>query len=103
MLRRLGGEGIAATAGAILAARFARIPVVLDGAVALAAAGVLRKSAAHALDHCFVTTDDGTPASQAFARVLTLPAAPEAAARDAGVSAVAGLRAMLRGRQVHRA
>jgi nicotinate-nucleotide--dimethylbenzimidazole phosphoribosyltransferase len=96
LLRRLGGEDVAAIAGAVVAARFARIPVILDGGVALAAAGVLKRIAADdALDHCFVTGDDGGLASQAFAAALTLPAAPEAVARDAGVSAVLGLRAAL--------
>ena len=41
MLRRLGGREIAAMAGAILAARLQRIPVVLDGYVATAAAAIL--------------------------------------------------------------
>jgi nicotinate-nucleotide--dimethylbenzimidazole phosphoribosyltransferase len=95
MLRRLGGEDIAAIVGAILAARFARIPVVLDGIVALAAAGVLRRAAAHALDHCFVTGDDGTPASQRFGAVLSLPVPPDSVARDAGIAAVTGLRGAL--------
>src|SRR5690606_14630855 len=95
LLRRLGGEDVAAIAGAVVAARFARVPVILDGSVALAAAGVLKRAAADALDHCFVTGYDGAPASQGFAAVLTLPAAPEAVAGDAGVFAVLGLRAAL--------
>ena len=37
VLRRVGGREIAAMAGAILAARLQRIPVVLDGYVATAA------------------------------------------------------------------
>ena len=39
-------------AGAILAARLQRIPVVLDGYVATAAAAVLHAIDASALDHC---------------------------------------------------
>jgi nicotinate-nucleotide--dimethylbenzimidazole phosphoribosyltransferase len=52
VLRRLGGREVAAMAGAILAARIQRIPVVLDGYVATAAAAVLFALDATALDHC---------------------------------------------------
>jgi nicotinate-nucleotide--dimethylbenzimidazole phosphoribosyltransferase len=52
VLRRLGGREIAAMAGAILAARERRIPVLLDGMVAGAAAAVLQALAPDALDHC---------------------------------------------------
>jgi nicotinate-nucleotide--dimethylbenzimidazole phosphoribosyltransferase len=52
VLRRLGGRDIAAVAGAILAARLQRIPVVLDGYVATAAAAVLHALDPSALDHC---------------------------------------------------
>jgi len=52
VLRRLGGRELAAMAGAILAARQQRIPVMIDGYVATAAAAVLYKADAAALDHC---------------------------------------------------
>ena len=52
ILRRLGGRDIAAMAGAILAARLQRVPVVLDGYVATAAAAILHTLDARALDHC---------------------------------------------------
>ncbi|GEO98943.1 nicotinate-nucleotide--dimethylbenzimidazole phosphoribosyltransferase [Methylobacterium haplocladii] len=52
VLARLGGREIAAMAGAILAARLQRIPVVLDGYVSTAAAAVLYALDPHALDHC---------------------------------------------------
>ncbi len=52
VLRRLGGREIAAVAGAILAARRKRVPVLLDGFVCGAAAAVLRAANAAALDHC---------------------------------------------------
>lgn len=51
-LRRLGGREMAAIAGAILAARYQRIPVLLDGFVSTAAAAVLLKANERALDHC---------------------------------------------------
>jgi nicotinate-nucleotide--dimethylbenzimidazole phosphoribosyltransferase len=52
VLRRLGGREIAAIAGAILAARLQRIPVVLDGYVVTAAAAILHALDPTALDHC---------------------------------------------------
>jgi nicotinate-nucleotide--dimethylbenzimidazole phosphoribosyltransferase len=52
VLRRLGGRELAAMAGAILAARIARIPVILDGYVVSAAAAVLEVQQPGALDHC---------------------------------------------------
>lgn len=52
LLRRLGGREIAAMAGAILAARMERIPVILDGYVTGAAAAVLFAANPSALDHC---------------------------------------------------
>lgn len=52
LMRRLGGREIAAMAGAILAARMQRIPVILDGYVVCAAAAILHALDASALDHC---------------------------------------------------
>ncbi|MFL5214459.1 MAG: nicotinate-nucleotide--dimethylbenzimidazole phosphoribosyltransferase, partial [Microvirga sp.] len=52
VLRRLGGRDVAAIAGAIVAARLQRIPVVLDGYVATAAAAVLHALEPAAIDHC---------------------------------------------------
>jgi nicotinate-nucleotide--dimethylbenzimidazole phosphoribosyltransferase len=52
VLRRLGGREVAAIAGAILAARLQRIPVILDGYVTTAAAAVLHAIHPATLDHC---------------------------------------------------
>lgn len=52
VLRCLGGREIAAMAGAIAAARMARVPVILDGFIACAAAAVLARTVPGALDHC---------------------------------------------------
>src|SRR5436305_4737881 len=52
LLRRLGGLEFAAMAGAVLAARMGRVPVVLDGFCAGAAATVLYAADPRALDHC---------------------------------------------------
>lgn len=51
VLRRLGGREVAAMTGAIARARVLRIPVVLDGFICSAAALVLDRLAAGALDH----------------------------------------------------
>jgi nicotinate-nucleotide--dimethylbenzimidazole phosphoribosyltransferase len=52
LLRRLGGLEFAAMVGTILAARMGRVPVVLDGFAACAAAAVLHAADPRALDHC---------------------------------------------------
>ena len=62
VLRRLGGREIAAMAGAILAARLNRIPVIVDGYVASAAAAVLFAMDASALDHCLFGHVSAEPA-----------------------------------------
>lgn len=51
-LASLGGREIAAVAGAIVAARLARTPVVLDGFIATVAAAVVHAVDAGAIDHC---------------------------------------------------
>ena len=51
-LRRVGGRELAALAGAVLAARLNRVPVLLDGYVCSAAAAVLAAAHDHGLDHC---------------------------------------------------
>ncbi|HSI42040.1 MAG TPA: nicotinate-nucleotide--dimethylbenzimidazole phosphoribosyltransferase [Xanthobacteraceae bacterium] len=62
VLRRLGGREVAAMAGAILAARMQRVPVVLDGYVVCAAAAVLHALDPHALDHCLAGHVSAEPA-----------------------------------------
>lgn len=61
-LRRLGGHELAAIAGAVIAARIARVPVILDGYAATAAAAVLHKLDETALDHCIVGHLSAEPA-----------------------------------------
>lgn len=51
-LRRLGGREIAAIAGAIVAARHAGVPVVLDGFIGCAAIAPLAAFAPAIVDHC---------------------------------------------------
>ena len=62
VLRRLGGREIAAMAGAIVAARFERVPVLIDGFVATAAAAILHKLDPGALDHCLAAHRSAEPA-----------------------------------------
>lgn len=52
ILRRLGGYEIAAMAGAIVAARLKRAPVLVDGYVACAAAALLHAQDDTAIAHC---------------------------------------------------
>jgi nicotinate-nucleotide--dimethylbenzimidazole phosphoribosyltransferase len=52
VLAAVGGEELAAIAGAILAARLARLPVMLDGFACTAAAAVLWRLDPGLLDHC---------------------------------------------------
>jgi nicotinate-nucleotide--dimethylbenzimidazole phosphoribosyltransferase len=62
VLRRLGGRELAAIAGAILAARIDRVPVILDGYVVTAAAAVLEVLRPGALDHCLAGHRSAEPA-----------------------------------------
>ena len=66
VLRCLGGHEIAAIAGAVVAARMARVPVLLDGYVCTAAAAVLHAVDPAALDHCLVAHLSAEPAHAAL-------------------------------------
>jgi nicotinate-nucleotide--dimethylbenzimidazole phosphoribosyltransferase len=61
LLRRLGGRELAAIVGAVMAARQARVPVILDGYAATAAASVLFAADPRALDHCLVAHRSAEP------------------------------------------
>jgi nicotinate-nucleotide--dimethylbenzimidazole phosphoribosyltransferase len=61
LLRRLGGRELAGIVGAVMAARRGRVPVLLDGFVATAAASVLAKADPRALDHCLVAHCSAEP------------------------------------------
>ena len=54
VLRCLGGRELAAMAGAVVAARLRRVPVLLDGYVTTAAVAALALERPGALDHCMV-------------------------------------------------
>ena len=61
LLAAVGGEEFAAIAGAVVAARVGRIPVLLDGYACTAAAAVLHAIDRHALDHCRVAHRSAEP------------------------------------------
>lgn len=60
-LQCLGGHEFAAIAGAVMAARMARVPVILDGFATTVAASVLLKAHPAALDHCVVAHCSAEP------------------------------------------
>lgn len=72
LLRRLGGRELAAIAGAVLAARFMRVPVLLDGFVCTAAAAPLAALVAGALDHCRAAHVSAEPGHRLLLRHLGL-------------------------------
>jgi nicotinate-nucleotide--dimethylbenzimidazole phosphoribosyltransferase len=61
LLCRLGGREFAAMVGAIMAARMARVPVLLDGYASCAAAAALFSIDKTALDHCQVAHRSAEP------------------------------------------
>jgi nicotinate-nucleotide--dimethylbenzimidazole phosphoribosyltransferase len=73
VLRRLGGHELAAIAGAVLAARMARIPVLLDGFACTAAAAVLHRLDPRAIDHCVVAHVSAEPGHRRLLKHLDKP------------------------------
>ena len=69
-LRRLGGYELAAIVGAVMAARLARVPVVLDGFACTAAATVLYRADPRALDHCIVAHRSAEPGHARLLRAI---------------------------------
>ncbi|MDE2000376.1 MAG: nicotinate-nucleotide--dimethylbenzimidazole phosphoribosyltransferase, partial [Burkholderiales bacterium] len=61
ILAAFGGREQAAICGAIIAARMARIPVLLDGFICTAAASILAPLGVGALDHCLVGHSSAEP------------------------------------------
>ena len=69
-LAALGGREQAAICGAILAARAARIPVILDGFICTAAAATLHATDARLLDHCLVGHASAEPGHRRLLEAL---------------------------------
>ncbi len=72
LLSRLGGREQAAIAGAVLAARSNRIPVILDGFISTASAGVLVWAQPGALSHCIAGHRSGEPGHARLLEALHL-------------------------------
>ncbi len=72
VMRQFGGRELAAIAGATLAARHRRIPVLLDGFVSTAAAAVLTIDNKRALDHCQISHLSTEPGHKQMAAKLGL-------------------------------
>lgn len=70
ILRRLGGHELAAICGAIMAARLARTPVLLDGFACTAAAAVLHKADPQGLAHCLVAHVSAEPGHRRLLKAM---------------------------------
>lgn len=70
LLQCLGGQELAAIAGAVLAARLAHVPVLLDGYTGTAAAAVLHVLQPGLLDHCLVGHRSAEPGHQRLLAAL---------------------------------
>ena len=82
------------TAGAILAARMEKIPVILDGYASLAVAAVLKAAAPAAIDHCLLGHVSTEPGMARAASVLGLAPLVELSLGDgegAGAAIAAGI------------
>lgn len=73
VMRRLGGREICAMAGAIVAARMERVPVILDGYAAAASAAILHAMNPAALDHCLAGHVSGETGHREALRRLGKP------------------------------
>lgn len=73
VLRRLGGREGAALAGAMVAARLQRVPVILDGSQAVCVALLLEGLRPGIADHCMVACHDPHPDSTRLCKALGRP------------------------------
>lgn len=101
-LRRVGSRELAAIAGAILAARYQRIPVLLDGFVTCAAAAVLHKLEPSALDHCMAAHVSADPAhAHLLAAIGKTPLLESGISLEDGAGAALGLGVVKSALAVH--
>lgn len=90
----LGGRELAAIAGAVLAARLKRTPVLLDGYVCSAAAAVLAAANSGGLDHCRLAHLSAEPGHRRLAEKLNMKPLLDLAMRlgeGTGAALAAGL------------
>jgi len=69
-LRRVGGRELAAMAGATLAARHARVPVLMDGFICSAAQAIWHAMDDRGLDHCLAAHSSMEPGHQRLLATL---------------------------------
>ena len=69
-LAAFGGREQAAICGAVIAARMARIPVILDGFICTAAAAVLYAADPRLLDHCLVGHASAEPGHRRLLKAI---------------------------------
>lgn len=72
ILRRVGGREFAACAGAIIAARAEKVPVVIDGLAATAAAAILHAIEPEAIAHCLLAATPAVAGGDGIAARLGL-------------------------------
>jgi nicotinate-nucleotide--dimethylbenzimidazole phosphoribosyltransferase len=92
LLASHGGREFAAIAGAIIAARTEKTPVILDGVVAACVAALLHSINPEAVAHCFVAEASDEPtrhAAKLIGATCLLPPGTGAGAGTAGVISVA--------------
>ena len=70
VLRSLGGREFAAIAGAVVAARYLRVPVLLDGFAFTVAAAVVQAMRPDGLDHCQIAHCSAEPGHALFLKAL---------------------------------
>lgn len=70
ILGSYGGREQAAICGAVIRARELGIPVILDGFICSAAAGVLMINDRHALDHCLIGHESAEPGHRRLIAVM---------------------------------
>jgi nicotinate-nucleotide--dimethylbenzimidazole phosphoribosyltransferase len=71
-LRRVGGREIVAIAGAVVAARLAKVPVVLDGFISSAAIAPIAAAYPGITDHCIAGHCSAEPGHERLLRALKL-------------------------------
>jgi nicotinate-nucleotide--dimethylbenzimidazole phosphoribosyltransferase len=69
-LMRVGGRELAAIAGAVIAARQKRVPVLLDGYISTAAAATLAATVKGSLDHCMVSHTSMEPGHHLLVKAI---------------------------------
>lgn len=86
-----GGREFAAIAGAIVAARTEKLPVILDGKAALCVAALLHSTNPDAVAHCFVAEASDPLTRHAAQRLGLMPLLPPQTGAGEGTAGVASV------------